>query len=130
MKVQFCSKCGGSIAEQIIGDRPREVCSACGTIFYQNPLPAAAALVLDNQRQVLLVKRKFEPNKGMWCLPIGFAQITNLLEISRTFDLETQPIEAAARLTRAVIQSVARRDAKFRFVPCSVKQVGRPAWIA
>jgi ADP-ribose pyrophosphatase YjhB (NUDIX family) len=75
VKVQFCSKCGGSIAEQIIGDRPREVCSACGTIFYQNPLPAAAALVLDNQRQVLLVKRKFEPSKGMWCLPIGFAEM-------------------------------------------------------
>ena len=29
---------------------------------------------MDAKRQVLLVKRKFPPNKGMWCLPIGFAE--------------------------------------------------------
>ena len=57
-----------------MGDRPREVCSRCGTVFYQNPLPAAAALVLDAERRVLLVKRKFPPNEGTWCLPIGFAE--------------------------------------------------------
>jgi 8-oxo-dGTP diphosphatase len=75
MNALFCSKCGGPIDVQTVGDRLREVCSVCGTIFYQNPLPAAAALVLDNKRQVLLVKRKFMPNKGMWCLPIGFAEM-------------------------------------------------------
>jgi len=37
-------------------------------------LPAAAALVLDYDRRVLLVKRGILPNKGMWCLPIGFAE--------------------------------------------------------
>jgi 8-oxo-dGTP diphosphatase len=59
---------------QPVGDRPREVCLVCGEIFYHNPLPAAAALVLDDQRRVLLVKRGIEPNKGEWCLPIGFAE--------------------------------------------------------
>ena len=44
-------------------------------VFYQNPLPAAGALVLDDDRRVLLVKRKFPPNQGMWCLPIGFAEL-------------------------------------------------------
>ena len=60
---------------QPVGDRPREVCSVCGEIFYQNPLPAAAALVLDGDRRVLLVRRKFPPNQGMWCLPTGFAEM-------------------------------------------------------
>lgn len=59
---------------QPVGDRPREVCSVCGEIFYHNPLPAAAALVLDEQRRVLLIKRGIQPNKGDWCLPIGFAE--------------------------------------------------------
>jgi ADP-ribose pyrophosphatase YjhB (NUDIX family) len=31
-------------------------------------------LVLDNQRRVLLVERGIDPNKGEWCLPIGFAE--------------------------------------------------------
>jgi ADP-ribose pyrophosphatase YjhB (NUDIX family) len=30
--------------------------------------------VLDDSRRVLLVK-KFPPNEGMWCLPIGFAEL-------------------------------------------------------
>jgi 8-oxo-dGTP diphosphatase len=59
---------------QPVGDRPREVCSVCSEVFYHNPLPAAAALVLDDRRRVLLVKRGFEPSKGQWCLPIGFAE--------------------------------------------------------
>ncbi len=46
----------------------------CGEIFYDNPLPAAGALVLDDRRRVLLVKRGIEPMKGSWCLPIGFAE--------------------------------------------------------
>jgi len=60
---------------QTIGDRPRDVCGACGTVFYQNPLPAAAALVLDDLRRVLLVKRRDPPGEGMWCLPMGFAEL-------------------------------------------------------
>jgi 8-oxo-dGTP diphosphatase len=75
VKARYCAKCGGPIEERTIGDRPREVCSTCGTVFYQNPLPAAAALILDQTRRVLLVKRKYEPSQGMWCLPIGFAEM-------------------------------------------------------
>lgn len=30
--------------------------------------------MLDDQRRVLLVKRKYPPSEGMWCLPIGFAE--------------------------------------------------------
>lgn len=72
---RYCAKCGGPIEERLVDGRPREVCSSCGTVFYQNPLPAAASLVLDQQRRVLLVKRKYEPSRGMWCLPIGFAEM-------------------------------------------------------
>jgi 8-oxo-dGTP diphosphatase len=59
----------------MVGDRPRDVCSVCSTVFYQNPLPAAGALVLDDMRRVLLVKRKYPPGEDMWCLPIGFAEL-------------------------------------------------------
>ncbi len=74
MKARYCSQCGNPIEERMIADRFREVCPVCDTVFYQNPLPAAAALVLDDDRRVLLVKRKYPPSEGMWCLPIGFAE--------------------------------------------------------
>jgi ADP-ribose pyrophosphatase YjhB (NUDIX family) len=44
-------------------------------VFYENPLPVAASVVLNEQREVLLVRRKNEPHKGEWCLPIGFAEV-------------------------------------------------------
>jgi len=53
----------------------RQVCPACSRIAYRNPLPVASSVVLDEQRRVLLVKRAEEPQKGHWCLPIGFAEL-------------------------------------------------------
>lgn len=74
LKAKFCSNCGGPIETRVLDDRPREVCPVCETVFYRNPLPVAASVVLNENREVLLVKRKREPHKGMWCLPIGFAE--------------------------------------------------------
>lgn len=72
---RYCSQCGAPVTERIVDDRQRQVCSACQTVFYRNPLPVASAVVLSEERQVLLVKRRNEPKRGMWCLPIGFAEL-------------------------------------------------------
>jgi ADP-ribose pyrophosphatase YjhB (NUDIX family) len=45
----------------------------CGFVFYQNPIPAAGALVLKNG-ELLLVKRAHPPRIGWWCLPAGFME--------------------------------------------------------
>jgi ADP-ribose pyrophosphatase YjhB (NUDIX family) len=63
------------VAAVVIDGRPRIVCPACGTTFYENPLPVAAAIVLNDARQVLLVKRRRPPHQGSWCLPMGFAEL-------------------------------------------------------
>ena len=72
---RYCSQCGKPLTVQVIEGRDRIVCPECGTIFYQNPLPVAATVVLNAQREVLLVKRAREPHEGMWCLPMGFAEV-------------------------------------------------------
>jgi len=86
-----------------VGDRPRDVCSACGAVFYENPLPAAAALVLDYDRRVLLVKRGILPNKGMWCLPIGFAEMGETIAQAALRELheETGVVGKVSRLIDA-----------------------------
>lgn len=103
MKARFCSQCGGLIEERLVGDRLREVCTACSTVFYQNPLPAAAALVLDEKRQVLLVRRKYPPNEGEWCLPIGFAEMGETIAAAALRELreETGVIGRVLRLIDA-----------------------------
>ena len=71
----YCAQCGTALATRPVDDRPRRVCPACDTIFYENPLPVAASILLNEKREVLLVKRRNEPHKGQWCLPMGFAEM-------------------------------------------------------
>lgn len=73
-KPEYCARCGQTVVERIVDGRLRVVCPACDTVFYANPLPVAASVVLNDGREVLLVKRKREPYKGAWCLPMGFAE--------------------------------------------------------
>jgi 8-oxo-dGTP diphosphatase len=39
-----------------------------------HPLVGVGALIHDEQGRVLLIKRKFEPNKGRWSLPGGLLE--------------------------------------------------------
>jgi ADP-ribose pyrophosphatase YjhB (NUDIX family) len=52
---------------------PRPTCLACGFIHYRNPVPAAGVLLVS-QGSLLMVRRKFEPRAGSWCLPAGFME--------------------------------------------------------
>lgn len=72
---RFCARCGEGLLDSMVEDRPRQVCPSCGTIAYRNPLPVASAAVVNEQREVLVVKRRQDPHRGEWCLPIGFAEL-------------------------------------------------------
>ncbi len=49
----------------------RPVCPQCRWIHFQDPKVAAAVLIEQGSR-VLLVRRVNEPFRGMWTLPAGF----------------------------------------------------------
>jgi ADP-ribose pyrophosphatase YjhB (NUDIX family) len=49
----------------------RPVCPQCGWIYFIDPKVAAAILVEQDGR-VLLVRRVNEPFRGLWTLPAGF----------------------------------------------------------
>jgi ADP-ribose pyrophosphatase YjhB (NUDIX family) len=80
MSRRFCERCGAAVGVEDVDGRPRQVCSECGTVFYQNPLPVAACVVLNDRREVLLVRRRYEPHRGEWCLPTGFAEVGETIE--------------------------------------------------
>lgn len=79
---QFCYMCGGKLAYN--NELPS--CSLHGVLW---PLvrnaACAEAIVINNKKQLLLVKRAIEPMKGYWAFPGGFS------------DYGEQPEDAAAR---------------------------------
>lgn len=58
----------------------RTICLQCGWIHYANPLPSAVAFVVNDENEILLVKRGIEPGKGKWALPSGFIEADELPE--------------------------------------------------
>lgn len=72
-KPKFCSQCGAAVETRIVDGKPCAACSACDTLVYQNPPPVAAAIVLNERREVLLVKCHRYSKTAQWCLPMDFA---------------------------------------------------------
>ncbi|MGZ6316317.1 MAG: NUDIX domain-containing protein [Anaerolineales bacterium] len=83
-EVKFCPRCGTAVGMAERFGRQREVCPACGWIHFADPKVAAAILLEENGR-VLLVRRVNEPYRGMWTLPAGFV------------DADEDPARAAER---------------------------------
>jgi mutator protein MutT len=69
----FCPRCATRLEPLAEHGTLRPTCRACGYIWYRNPVPAAGVLVVEEGR-VLLVKRRWEPRAGAWCLPAGFME--------------------------------------------------------
>ena len=53
--------------------RIRDVCPACGTVHYSNPIIVAGTLPVAGGR-VLLCRRAIAPGYGQWTLPAGFME--------------------------------------------------------
>jgi len=82
--IRFCVLCGAPMQMQERFGRLRPVCTSCGHIHFQEPKVAAAVLV-EREGMILLVRRVNEPQRGKWSLPAGF------------IDAGEDPKEAAVR---------------------------------
>jgi len=86
---RFCLYCGGQIVKKKEDNVLRDCCSSCHSFFYDNPLPVVSAIV-DEARQILLVKRDRPPFKGRWCLPTGFAEAGESIEDAALRELKEE----------------------------------------
>lgn len=71
---QFCHFCASHLENRYVEGRMRLYCPRCRTPIYENPVPAACVVLIDDHNRLLLVKRGVAPKKGMWCLPGGFVE--------------------------------------------------------
>lgn len=94
---KFCPRCGATRAVEA----PRQPfsCADCGFLFYFNPCPAVAAIVLDPEDRILFIRRAEEPAKGQLAVPGGFVDVGETSEaairreIKEEVNLEVGPLE-------------------------------------
>jgi ADP-ribose pyrophosphatase YjhB (NUDIX family) len=67
---RFCPCCASALTH----GEGRVECGTCGFVHYANTVPAVSALVVDGERRVLLARRAFEPDAGLWDTPGGFLE--------------------------------------------------------
>ena len=83
----FCVRCKGTFVYQ---KKNLLICSSCGFRFYMNPRPCNAAVLVRKNGEILLVRRKYEPKKGLWDLPGGFVDINESAEESLSRELQEE----------------------------------------
>ncbi len=71
----FCPFCKTTLTEAQLDNITRLVCPSdgCDFIYYQNPVPAAGAIIIEDGK-ILLVKRAHPPAIGDWCIPAGYME--------------------------------------------------------
>ncbi len=79
--IRHCRSCGAPAAYSVPPDDTyeRAICTACGTIHYENPLNVVGTLPVWEDR-VLLCRRNIEPRYGLWTLPGGFMELGETTE--------------------------------------------------
>lgn len=71
-EARFCPRCGRPADI----DFPRRiVCPHCGYAAYFNPKPVAGAIPVDERGRILLLRRGFDPGRGLWTFPGGFVDL-------------------------------------------------------
>ncbi len=76
-QIKHCRACGSPVNYVVPADdnRERAVCTACGTIHYENPLNVVGTVPVLDDGRVLLCRRNIEPRYGLWTLPAGFMEL-------------------------------------------------------
>lgn len=82
----FCLLCGAPLQLKEIESRPREVCPACGWVYYLQ-LKVSAGCCVERDGKLLLVQRGLAPFKTAWHMPAGYVEV------------DEQPVLAAERET-------------------------------
>lgn len=76
-EARFCPRC----AQPAEVEFPRRIaCSHCGYAAYYNPKPVACAIPIDAEGRVILLRRGFDPGRGLWTFPGGFVDLGESVE--------------------------------------------------
>lgn len=68
---RFCSRCAEPLVRRPVEGKTLPVCPRCGWVVYADP-KVAAATIIEERGRVLLLRRAIEPARGRWTFPGGY----------------------------------------------------------
>lgn len=74
MSQYFCLMCGSQMHNREIDGRQRAQCPDCGWVYYQH-IKLSAAVLIEKDGQLLLLRRAQPPWQGSWNLPAGYLEV-------------------------------------------------------
>ena len=77
---KFCPRCAAPLELKDVEGKGRPVCTQCGRVIYHDPKVTAATVV--ERGGVLMVRRATEPGLGLWSLPGGYVDRSEVVEQS------------------------------------------------
>jgi ADP-ribose pyrophosphatase YjhB (NUDIX family) len=84
---RFCPRCGAAAEVRY----PRSIhCPSCGYAAFFNPKPVACALPRTTDGAVWLVRRGFDPGRGLWSMPGGFVDLGESVEQAAAREVEEE----------------------------------------
>lgn len=86
LELNYCPQCGHALEVKEAFGRSRRFCPQCGRIVFREH-KVAAGVIVERDGSILLVRRRLNPQQGLWSLPAGFV------------DAGESPAEAALRET-------------------------------
>lgn len=91
-----------------------------GREYPSHPLVGVGGFIHDEDGRVLMIKRRFEPNKGRWSLPGGLVETGETLEEAARREVrEELGIEVATEGVFQVVDEIIRDDsgrARYHFI--------------
>jgi 8-oxo-dGTP diphosphatase len=76
-EARFCPRCAAPATIRF----PRSLsCPSCGYQWFSNPSPVAGAIPVEPDGRIWLLKRGFEPSRGLWTFPGGFVDLGESVE--------------------------------------------------
>jgi ADP-ribose pyrophosphatase YjhB (NUDIX family) len=75
--LNFCTRCGDALEFGAVEgeDRDRLACASCGFVAYVNPRLVVTTIPINQDGEVVLLRRGIEPGKGWWAQPGGFLEV-------------------------------------------------------
>lgn len=69
----YCYQCGSELEVRLLDHREREACPRCGWVHYLQ-LKVGAAVIIEQNGKLLLLRRAHEPWAGSWNIVAGYVE--------------------------------------------------------